>query len=375
MLIFPGAAEKKQDEKSSSVVISSRQEVLDEVCAQLEVRNLGPIVQQRVTLDQFDTAMIEGGIKYLIFDSGSAEECERFINKIDFFLSKETVCIAIGSSDSLLLAARYQSHGISYVYYHPEQINKLGKILDDPAIRVEWGKSSLKICVLACKGGVGSSSISYQLACSLNQQRNASLLLVQGHGGTRNLDLIAKKEISSDVTKLKDSLFALTEQVEHLWNFNLPLYDSYDVVLFDHTIFNAGNVEIESALQHAHSMVLVCNHDLSSIRNAKKIIEYNQHLKNSGSGVKRIILCFNQNQPRASGMINPEEVGSLVGKPVDIAIPFMRGSGEPSMPLQFTGKHKALLQNLTDMTLGRSKKDLSTASPIARFLSRTGRKG
>ncbi|WP_158784040.1 hypothetical protein [Pantoea sp. BAV 3049] len=374
MLIFPGAAEKKQDEETSSVVISPRREVIDEVCAQLEVRNLGPIVRHQISLDQFDTATIEGGIKYLIFDSGTAEECEGFINKIGFFLSKESVCIAIGSSDSLLLAARYQAQGISYVYYHPEQMKKLGKIFDDPATRVEWGKSSLKICILACKGGVGSSSLSYQLASSLIQQRSVSLLLVQGQGGTRNLDLIARKEISSDVTQLKENLFALTEQSEHLWNFSLPLYDTYDFVLFDHTIFNVGSVEIENALQHSHSVVLVCNHDLASIRNAKKIIDYNQHLKNSGSGVKRIIVCFNQNQPRANGMINREEVGNLLGQQADIVIPFIRGPGEPSMPLQFTGKHKAVLQNLTDMTLGRSRRETSAISLRTRLLGLAGRR-
>jgi len=372
MLIFPGAADKKQA-ASSAVVISARQAVLDEVRIQLETRNLGPVVCHQVNPEQFDTQTIAGEIRYLIFDVESAEHCEQFINKMQFFISKETACIAIGNSDSLLVAGKYQAAGIAYILYHPEQMKMLGKRLDEP-VSNQIGNSALKISLLSCKGGTGCSSLSYQLASSLVRQRAISLLLLQGTGGTKNIDLIAKKEISGDVTKLQENLFVLSEQSEHAWDFSLPLYNSYDFVLFDHTIYNVSNVEIEQALRHSHSIVLICNHELAAIRNAKKVIEYNQHLQSSGAGANRLIVCFNHSQPKVGSMIGAEEAANLLGQRVDIVVPFIKSASDPARVLTFDGKHKDVLDNLTNLTLGRSVKAGKGSSLLAALLSRIGRK-
>lgn len=373
MLLFPGTKEKKRDISSLVVVISPRQEVINSVCDQLNVRNLGELSVHQVSLDRFDTKNLAGSISHFIFDIGSSEEGECFIEKIGLFLSKETLCIAIGNSDSLLLAGKYQSLGIHYIYYHPDEIKSLGKILDNPAEGVNRGKSSVKIGLLSCKGGVGNSSLSYQLAQNLVQQRRISLLLVQGQGGTRNLDLISKKEITSDVIKIQENFFALAEQNEHIWDFNQPLYDAYDFVVFDRTLYNAGNSEIEKTLHNCHSIILVFHFDLASIRTAKKVIEYNQHLKKSGNRTKRIILCFNQSQPKLNGMITPQEAGDLIGQSVDVAIPFIKNAGDPAMALTFSGKNRTLLQRLTNLTLGSTEKPQPT-SALKQFFKLAGKR-
>ncbi|WP_147199584.1 hypothetical protein [Pantoea sp. CCBC3-3-1] len=373
MLLFPGTREKKRDLFSLVVVISPRQEVISSVCDQLNVRNLGELSVHQVTLEQFDPQNLAGSISHFIFDIGSSDQGDSFVEKISLFLSKETLCIAIGNSDSLLLAGKYQSQGIHYIYFHPDEIKSLGKILDNPGEQVSRSKSSLKIALLSCKGGVGNTSLSFQLAQNLVQQRNVSLLLVQGQGGTRNLDLIARKEIASDVIKIQENLFALAEQSEHAWNFNQPLYDAYDFVVFDHTIYNADNSEIERALHNCHSIILVFHFDLASIRTAKKVIEYNQHLKKSGNRTKRIILCFNQSQPTQNGMINPPEAGNLIGQSVDVAIPFIKNAGDPAMALSFNGKHKKLLQRLTNLTLGSTEK-LPPSSALKQLLKLAGKR-
>ncbi len=373
MLLFPDRKEKNRDRVSTVVVVSPRQDVINSVSDQLKMRNLGELSVHQVSLEQFDAQKVTGNISYFIFDVGSSEQGESFMDKFGLYLSKETLCIAIGNSDSLLLAGKYQSLGIHYIYFHPDEIKSLGKILDNPGERAIRGKSALKISVLSCKGGAGCSTLSYQLAQGLIQQRNVSLLLVQGQGGTRNLDLISKKEITSDVTTLQDNFFALAEQNEHRWNFNPPLYDVYDFVVFDHTIYNAGNIEIENTLHHCHSIVLVFHFDLASIRTAKKVIEYNQHLKKSGNRTKRVILCFNQNQPKQNGMINPQEAGNLIGQPVDIVIPFIKTAGDPAMMLNFSGKNKKLLQQLTNLTLGSTEKQ-PQYSGLKQFINRVGKR-
>ncbi|WP_034916619.1 hypothetical protein [Erwinia sp. 9145] len=353
MLLFQTAKDKSDKEEPISVLISPRSEVIDSVTTQFEMRGAGRLDKYQIGPDAFDTKMLSGEISYFIFDVQSAEECERFLDRIELLLSKETCCIAIGNIDSLLLASALQAKGIYYIFYHPDQMPKLGQILDRQTDRMQWNRSSLKISMLACKGGVGNSTLSYHLAKKLVQVRQHSLLLVQGAGGTRNLDLIARGDIASDVIKLQENLFALYEQREHRWDFTLPLYETYDFVLFDHTVHNAEVNEIEHALNHTHCVILVCNHDLASVRNAKKVVDYNQHLQNNGSGVKKIFVCFNEAQPRITGAITAQEAGSLIGQPVDIAIPWIKKNGDPASPLEFSGKNSGLIEQLTHLALGR----------------------
>ncbi|WP_173635304.1 AAA family ATPase [Paramixta manurensis] len=346
---------------------------MEAICSQLEIRGTTTVERYAVHPNTFDVATLQGNINYFIFDIESEAESDRFFNKIELLISRSTVCIAIGNHDSLVFASKCHAAGIHYIYYHPEQFSALGAIFDNETGILKTARSAIKISVLGCKGGVGNSSLSYHLASNLVKQRNSTLLLVQGLGGTLNLDLIAKKEIGSEVTKLQENLYALYEQREHRWAFSLPLYDGYDFVLFDHTLYNAETSELENALQHSNCVILVCNHDLAAIRNAKKLIDYHQHAQGSLSRVRKIVICFNQNQPMMSGAINQEEVASLLGRPVDIVIPFIKGNGDPANPLSFSGKHNAILQQLTNLTLGRNSPS-SEAGKAFNWFGLTARK-
>ncbi len=351
MLLFHNEDKKEQDDQLAAVVISSRQDVMDSVCEQLEVRKVNTISRFELNLESFNAAEIVENTKYIIFFVEQHTDIERFMEKSEFLFPKNVVCIAIGSCDSILLAEKFQTYGIFYIYY-PDQLTKLGHILDNELEHPKWARSSLKISVLGCKGGVGTSSLSYHLATSIVSHRNASLLLVQGAGGTQDLDLIAKSEISNEVVKLQDNLFALYEEHDHAWSYTMPLYDTYDFVLFDHASYNSRPEDIENVLSHSNCVLLICNRSLSSIRNAKKVIAYNQHLQKSNNGVKEIIICFNDNMPKFNSAITKDEAGRLIGQPIDITIPFISNSGDPSQPLSFSGKNKYFLEELKNITLG-----------------------
>lgn len=372
MLLFQNKTEKINSSILSAAVVSKRQDILDSVRENLEIREVDNILQYNVSLSDFDVSALTDEIKYFIFLLEQDSDIDIFTEKTDMLLPKQAIRIAIGSCDSILLAEKLHEMGIFYVFY-PEQMAKLGHIIDNEIENPKWTRSSLKISVLGCKGGVGTSSLSYYIADSIVSQRNISMLLVQGCGGSMDMDLISKKDISNDVTQIKNDFFVLYEQRDHALNYTIPLYDNYDFVIFDHAIHNADSDAVENILSHSNCVLLVCNHDLSSIKNARKVISYNQHLQTSHNGVKKIIICFNENKPKISGAITVDEVSGLIGEPVDIVIPYMNSANDPSQSVMFSGKNKFVLDKLVNMVLGKKDKVIEQKG-IASLLGLMGRK-
>ncbi|WP_241569758.1 hypothetical protein [Rosenbergiella collisarenosi] len=373
MLLF--SENTKQDDSlgNSILVVTPDLGRMEKVCEQLSLRDVGTVKQFHgdiLQLDQFeDTANTD----CIIFDASELDSPDNVIEIIDLQLSKNITKIAFSTKDSLLLAEEFQKKEIQYCHY-PTQINRIGSlVLNDTQQSVAIGNSAVRITLLGCKGGVGNSMLSYYAAQFIANKRQSSTLLVQGAFGSRNLDLISKVAISNEVTLLENNLSALYEERSSAWQYYNSVYDNYECIIFDFTAYNAADENIENVLTHTDCLLLVCDRDLSSVRTAKKIIEANNHLMNSNNGVRRIYVCHNQHHSKVNGEISSQEVSGLLGKPVDVTIPFLIKPGDPSLTLNFNGKNHQYLESLCNLLLGRKNKHQEKTSLFDSIKKITGR--
>lgn len=374
MLLFSSNEKSQQTDSESVLVIAADTQVMDKICEQLTIRDTGEIRRFAGSVTQLENYTGSADVNVVVFEVSEADTPESVAQLMELHISRTAIQIAIGHRDSLMLADSYLQQRIFYCHY-PSQLNRIGSLI---AAKSQPGRdvnSAVKMAILGCKGGIGTSSLSYYIAEDIARLRQSATLLVQGSGGSRNLDLISRVSISNEVTLLQNNFYAMYEEKSHAWYFNNPVYDRHQCVIFDFSAYNASDEDIENVLTHSDCVLLVCDRNLSSVRVAKKIIEANTHLQSSNNGIKRLYLCFNQHHPKVSGEVNAREAGDLVGQPADVVVPYLLKSGDPSMSLDFSGKHRATLQNISYLLLGKKRttaeKSTSLFSDLKKRLTRT----
>lgn len=85
------------------------------------------------------------------------------------------------------------------------------------------------------------------------------------------------------------------------FDYDNPVYQQYNINLFDHNISRASPEELEIVFNRTNVFVLIVGNNFSSFRTAKKIIdEYKKFELRSKSRPKRIIICVNEYTVRTS---------------------------------------------------------------------------
>lgn len=374
MLLFSSNEKNQQTDAESVLVIAANSQIMDKICEQLTIRDSGDIRRFVGGVSQLENYTESADVSVVVFEVSDTDTPESVAQLMELHISRTAIQIAIGQRDSLVLADGYLQQRIFYCHY-PSQLNRIGALI---AAKSQPGRdvnSAVKMAILGCKGGIGTSSLSYYIAEDIARLRQSATLLVQGSGGSRNLDLISRVSISNDVTLLQNNFFAMYEEKNHAWHFNNPVYDRHQCVIFDFSAYNASDEDIENVLTHSDCVLLVCDRNLSSVRVAKKILEANAHLQSSHNGIKRLYLCFNQHHPKVNGEVNAREAGDLVGQPADVIVPYLLKAGDPSMALDFSGKHRSTLENISYLLLGKrraiSGKSTSLFSGLKKRLTRT----
>lgn len=354
MLLFSENSKAESDLEHSILIVTPDSTKMDKVCEQLALRGFGEIKRFLGTIEQLELFEDTANIGCIVFDASHLESPKDAIEIIDIQLSKNVTKIAFSNKDSLLLAEEFEKNEIKYCYY-PTQLNRLGslvyKVSQD---KIELG-NAIRITIMGCKGGVGASMLSYYAAEFIAKKRQSPTLIVQGAYGTQNLDLISKVAISNEVTLLQNNLSGYYEEKSQAWQYHNDIYDNYECVIFDFTGYNASDENIENVLTHTDCLLLICDRDISSSRMAKKIIEANNHLMNSNNGVRRLYICHNNHHGKISGEVNTQEISGLIGKSVDITIPYLIKSGDPSLPINFNGKNIQYLESMCNLLLGKRK--------------------
>ncbi|MCL9667362.1 hypothetical protein L2C91_03080 [Rosenbergiella epipactidis] len=352
MLLFSENTKVDDVIENSILVVTSDPNKMESVCEQLAMRDVGEIKRFLGNIEQLESCEDTINTDCIVFDASHLDSPDSSIETINLQISKNVNKIAFSTKDSLLLADEFEKKDVRYCLY-PTQLNRMGGLVHQTAQDKTYTNSAIRITLMSCKGGIGGSMLSYQAAEFIANKRQSPTLIVQGAYGSQNLDLISKVAISNEVTLLQKNLSGFYEDKSHAWQYYNPAYENFECIVFDFTAYNAADENIENVLTHTDCLLLICDRDISSARTAKKIIEANNHLMNSNNGVRRLYVCHNQHHGKISGEINTQEISGLIGKSVDLTIPYLTKPGDPSLPLNFSGKNIHHLENLCNLLLGK----------------------
>lgn len=78
-------------------------------------------------------------------------------------------------------------------------------------VNIPLVRHTVKIAVLGCKGGIGSSLISSHLANEITLNNKVPVLLAQGPNGSQDIDLLFDKKYKAILLNIMQILICLVE--------------------------------------------------------------------------------------------------------------------------------------------------------------------
>lgn len=369
MLLFSNTDKSKgTDGQEHVVVISSRPEWMSDVCSQLVLRNVEPLFQLNISFLNADVLQLPEYVSTIIIDVEKSDDYLRLLNKINTLLPGSAKCLVVGDTDSITLSQQFLAGGVNYLHY-PSQLTNVVQTVKESSADIQNRRSAIKISILGCKGGIGNSLISYHVAQHIASKNRVPVLLVQGAGGSQDIDLISDKALEKDISELTTYLSVKPGNVKHASDFNDKSLERYNFVVFDYPIFNLNKEEIEYILNSSDCVVFVMGHDLSSLRVAKSGLDINRFLRTVSSGVQREFTCLNQIRPAANGVLTIGDLTSLLGSEISSHILYQRPPGDPSKPLRFLAKQNIEVTALANKVLGQSSSVKKSSKSLVSLLT------
>lgn len=360
MLLFSDNKKSVSMQKRDFVVlISARSSWINDICSQLIMKNVSNIetIEKRVV--EADTLDIPPSAHTVIVDIEQFTDSQQIIAKIKMLLPGTANCLLVGDSDSIVLSRKFAEAGMSYLLY-PSQLTDIVQSVNDSSREITNKRLAIRISLLGCKGGVGTSTLAYHLASYIAENNRVPVLLVQNGGGSQDMDIIADHEMDDGITDITSYLAVKKDSRNQRDDFSERLLTRYNFVIFDCPVYNLEKEQVEQILNQSDCVVLVISHDLSTVRVAKMVLETNRFLQTIQNGVKREFVCLNQTRSNGNGMLSVGDLSTLLEHDISAIISNQRPSSDATKPLRFTGKQHESLVGLVRNILGQNLESRKT---------------
>lgn len=313
-------------DKNKVVVISTNSSIQSEICSILKMHNIGKVVSKKQYINEFREDETTRDAGWYIVDIESEKDLSIINDIIVMGIPNDVMYVLIGDTDSITFSSELLKFGARYLYKNTQ----LGSVAD--IILNSKGKSvdriSLNVSILGCKGGCGNTTIASGLFSSIDKFISAPVLYIQGGSGSRDLDLISSENLGIIIQEAKIQKTSSTKSVKIdsevvRFDYDNPVYQQYNINLFDHNISRASPEELEIVFNRTDVFVLIVGNNFSSFRTAKKIIdEYKKFELRSKSRPKRIIICVNEYTVRKSrDKFSREDIEDFLERKVDMYLP------------------------------------------------------
>jgi pilus assembly protein CpaE len=205
-------------------IISSRPHVTSGITTQLRMNGSYDFVTiDSAFTDDFDDNELTV-CEYTIIDIEDFRDVAEIERKIKFLIPITIKKIFVGDVDSISFYNEMKRIGVSYLHLD-SQMMQLGVALKNT--ETKENVHTQKISILGCKGGSGASLVSWWFFQAIGALSHLPILLVQGHTGSPDLDLITDIAIQRDgiITPINahQSLKIATE--EEQWQFDDPNFN------------------------------------------------------------------------------------------------------------------------------------------------------
>ncbi|UAX43005.1 AAA family ATPase [Pasteurella canis] len=344
------------DSARKIVVVSDNESVCISVAQILRTRGLENIeIIQEDFFSSYNLTFSAEDTLGVIIDIHSESDIKVISESVYSVIPQNVWCCVIGENDSISLAQKLLNEGI--LYFHADsQLNQMAEKIVS-GVNIPIIRHTVKIAVLGCKGGIGSSMISAHLANEIVSNKKVPVLLAQGDLGSQDLDLLFDKKIQGDVVEFESNFDLFSGRISRL---SSSVTDKYNFVIYDQPIFNVNKEDFSRVLEYGNSFVLVIERRISSLRVAKQFLDECDRIRSSTGKPIRTFICISDNKLETSKLMATSDIETLLKCPVDATIPFLKKTDSKtvlSIDLGRTGKKEinSLMMKIIGM-ISRTKK-------------------
>lgn len=341
-------------DRSKVVLISRNQKVQADIKNILKMHNVNNVVQKKISINEYldDASTKDAG--WMVLDIDGEKDINVINDVTSLIVPYDVYYVLVGNTDSIAFAKSLEKSGGRYLYIDT-QLNELPDIIVKALVH-STDRSTLRISILGCKGGCGTTTISSGILSSLNKYTSVPCLLVQGATGSRDFDLITGHKLDSSdskVQKITDNRSVKFESNNDMFNYTDPVFNQFNIALFDHNATAISTENLESIFNHSNTIVLIIGRNFSSFRTAKRIMdEYIRfERQKTDSIMRKLVLCINEYNPGDNrSKFSNEDITEYLGCEINAILPHFQVRKENDA---FTH----VLQNLAATVLGRDKED------------------
>ncbi len=350
MLLFPQKAGATIDATSRKFyVLSARSGMSEQLCEQFRMAGINAVNTLHQDFHQ-EGLSIPTNANGVVVDIGASEQIDEIVQSIQMQIPRDVWCCLVGDSDSISLAQAFARNNINYFSIHAQQDVMVQAAVS--GIELKANRQPVSISVLGCKGGVGTSTIGYQLSNEIARIKQMPTLFIHGAHGSQDLDLIAGMKLTHEITMGGKQLDLMNSQSEQLPNLNQADLQKYNFVVFEQSIITADKELQRHLVESSLCLILVMDRSMASVRVARNMIENLQLLQRTSQASRRLFLCINDSRPVAANALTPEDIKSILNRPVDLIFPYNKQKNTAQIKRLPFSRKISPMDELTHYVLG-----------------------
>ncbi|WP_373819183.1 pilus assembly protein [Glaesserella sp.] len=344
------------------IVLSEREELRMDVAQMLRTRGLEnvEVVDGNIFIAH-DVEFSEEETLGVIADIGSETNIHVITDNIHSMIPQNVWCCVLGESDSISLSQKLLHEGILYFNSESQVGQMVEKVLS--GVNIPLVRHTIKISILGCKGGIGSSLISAHVANAIANSKKIPVLLAQGPNGSQDLDLLFDKKLQNDVVEYNEHLGLYKGQPSKLAS---AVTNKYNFIIYDQPIFNVNKEDFSQVIEQSNNFVLVVERRIGSLRVAKQFLDECDRIRSTTGKPIRTFICLSDNKLETSKLMVKTDIENLIKSPIDAVIPFLKSTDSNKVLSINLGKNgKEEIETLAMRVIGmlsRGKKQNSKKS-------------
>lgn len=338
---------KTQNNPKTVLIISENPERIEQIKQRLTLQGINDFSVINKNLINLNADELEINYWAVVCDIAKSTDAKTHIDVIIRLFANELAKVVIGDSDSIMLKQNFEKRGINYLHFG-SQANQIY----DNLVKFDQNSTSnyaIKIALIGCKGGIGTSFCAYHIAKLIYDRFNTPTLLVQGANSSLNIDILSG--INFEKEHFSPNALSLYKQSQdETFDPGFNKFKQFNFIIFDYSVQALQKELCEDILNNCDTAILLSDTSIASVRKAKEIIKVNRFLKSVNKGAPKLV--FYINTPYKINHLSNEQIEKIVEAKIDLTIP---NAGDSELNAKLNKKAQLAFQTAVDNLTGSKK--------------------
>ena len=314
-------------------ILSKRADLVDKIRSILFLYNILSIDIIPLELSELKEDTSWRKFDAIIFDIADESDAEQLSETINRYIPITITTILVGNYDSIVFSELLLKKGIHFILEN-KQLEKIPSILHTRSVTPPGSSQRVGSVVtfLACKGGIGTSSLVVHTLKNISHLTNYPILYIQGVTTSPNADFLFEHPIAQDgsLTNIDKLLQVKVETNSQAWNYNDLNSGQFNISVIEQNMgLSSSFGRLEEMINLSNIIFIVINRDPYAVKVAKSIFEEiaRASLKNTELLNKRFLVCLNENVPYdRKNDLQDIDIEEFIGRKIDLTRKYIANS-------------------------------------------------